>query len=84
MRPLAVFAQRAMQFQCSVVVHKGSECVNGKSPLELMLLAAEQGTELVVEVSGSDAAAALDILADILAAPSLDEPPAEPPLPQKG
>jgi phosphotransferase system HPr-like phosphotransfer protein len=48
-----------------------------------MLLAAEQGTELTLEVAGPDARAALDALAVLLAAPSVDEIP-QPPLPPKG
>src|SRR5438876_6884035 len=77
MRPLTVFAQRAAQFQSTVTVAKGGQRVNGKSPLELMLLAAEQGTELELEVCGADAAAAIDILAELLEARPA-EPPAEP------
>jgi len=51
LRPLAAFAQRAKQFQSTVTVAKNEQRVNGKSPLELMLLAAEQGTELTLEVT---------------------------------
>jgi phosphotransferase system HPr (HPr) family protein len=75
MRPLTMFAQRAGQFQSTVTVAKDDQRVNGKSPLELMLLAAEQGTELTLEVSGPDAEAAIDVLAELLAAPGVDEPP---------
>jgi phosphocarrier protein HPr len=73
MRPLTVFAQRAGQFQSAVTVAKDDQRVNGKSPLELMLLAAEQGTELTLEVCGPDAQAAIDVLAELLAAPGVDE-----------
>jgi phosphocarrier protein len=69
MRPLTAFAQRANQFQSAVTVSKDDQRVNGKSPLELMLLAAEQGTELELEVSGADAEAALEVLAQILGSP---------------
>jgi phosphocarrier protein len=74
MRPLTAFAQRAGQFQCSVTVAKDDQRVNGKSPLELMLLAAQQGTELTLEVCGADAAEALESLAELLAAPGGEEP----------
>ena len=47
LRPLTAFVQAAMRFQSSVHVCKADQRVNGKSALELMLLAAEQGTELV-------------------------------------
>jgi phosphotransferase system HPr (HPr) family protein len=83
MRPLTVFAQRAAQFQSTVSVSKEQQQVNGKSPLELMLLAAQQGTELTLEVCGSDAEAAIEILAQLLAAPGGEEP-TEPPLPKQG
>ena len=78
MRPLTVFAQRAGQFPGTVTVAKDDQRVNGKSPLELMLLAAEQGTELTLEVCGADAEAAIDVLAALLASPPMEEPP-EPP-----
>jgi phosphocarrier protein len=73
MRPITTFYQRAVKFQSAVWVWKDAERINGKSPLELMLLGAEQGTELVLEVSGPDEAAALEVLAAVLAAPSPDE-----------
>jgi len=82
MRPLTVFAQRAGQFQSTVTVAKEGQRVNGKSPLELMLLAAQQGTELVLEVSGSDAGSAIEVLAGLLAAHPTEEP--DSPLPKKG
>jgi phosphocarrier protein HPr len=84
MRPAAAFAKRAAEFQSAVTVAKDDKRVNGKSWLELMLLAAEQGSEVLVEVSGSDARAALPALVELLAAPSMaDDPPAEP-TPPKG
>jgi phosphocarrier protein HPr len=83
MRPATTFAQLAGKFQACVTVCKGETRVNGKSPLELMFLGAEQGTELTIQVSGPDAAAALDALAEIMAASSSDDVPS-PPLPPKG
>jgi phosphocarrier protein HPr len=75
MRPATAFAQRAGQFQSTVTVWKGDQRINGKSPLELMFLGAEQGTELVLEVTGSDAAAAIAVLAEVMEAPSADDIP---------
>jgi phosphocarrier protein len=66
MRPATAFAKAARQFQCAVTLRLNDRCVNGKSQLDLMLLAAEPGTELVLEVTGEDAAAALPILADLI------------------
>jgi phosphotransferase system HPr (HPr) family protein len=73
LRHVRIFAERAGQFPCSVTVAKKSERVNGKSIMELLLLAAEQGTELELEVSGPDAQRAIDELAEVLAAPGLEE-----------
>jgi phosphotransferase system HPr (HPr) family protein len=75
MRPATAFAQLAGKFQSTVTVCKGDQRINGKSPLELMFLGAEQGTELILEVSGSDGLAALEALAELMTAPSLDDIP---------
>ncbi len=74
MRPATAFVQRAEQFAGTVMVAKGEQRVNGKSLWDLLLLAAEQGTELVLEVSGDDAATALDSLAELLTAPAGADP----------
>jgi phosphotransferase system HPr (HPr) family protein len=87
MRPVTLFAQTAGRFQSTVTLWKDNQRVNGKSPLELMVLGAEQGTELTLEVAGPDAPAAIEVLARILAAPSADDLPApedEIPSPPKG
>jgi len=78
MRPVSLFARRAGEFVSQVTVVKGEQRINGKSAFELMLLAAEQGTELVLEVSGPDAAEALDALTEILGAASFEDEPAAP------
>ena len=75
LRPVAAFAKLANQYQSTVTVSKGTRRVNGKSPLELMLLAAQVGSELTLEVQGSDAPQAMEPLAALLAAPSVDEEP---------
>src|SRR5438270_1183198 len=83
MRPQSLFVQLANQFASAVTVCRDNQRVNGKSQWELMLLAAEPGTELVLEVSGPDAAEALTALGDILAATDSEHLP-EPPLRPKG
>src|SRR5579862_6279686 len=55
MRPAMAFAQAAQKFSSSVTVSHGDQSVNGKSLMNLLLLAAEQGTELIVEINGDDA-----------------------------
>lgn len=73
MRPMAAFAQLASRFESSVKVCREGQSVNGKSILDLMLLAAAQGTELTVEVAGPDAQTALDALVALLKAPPEEE-----------
>jgi phosphocarrier protein HPr len=73
MRPAMMFARIATRFRSDVTVRGQNRAVNGKSLLNLMTLAALPGTELVVEVSGEDAAAALPVLTQALAAPSADD-----------
>jgi phosphocarrier protein HPr len=78
MRPMAAFAQLASRFDSSVKVSREGQSVNGKSILDLMLLAAAQGTELTLEVAGPDAQAALDALVQLLKTPVGEEAPEGP------
>lgn len=79
MRPAAAFAKRAREFGCAVRVLRGDQAVNGKSQLDLLLLAAELGTQLTLEVAGDNASEALCALGDLLAAAAVtdDAPPAD-------
>jgi phosphocarrier protein HPr len=62
MRPITSFAELANKFQSNVLVGKdGGDMVNGKSGFLLLGSAlAEQGTPLILEVQGSDAAEAME------------------------
>jgi phosphocarrier protein HPr len=79
MRPMAAFAQLAARFESSVKVSREGQTVNGKSILDLMLLAAAQGSELLLEVAGPDAKDALDALVALLKTPPEEDSP-EPPV----
>src|SRR5262249_37403021 len=59
MRPAAAFAELAAKFNSSVKLARDAQSVDGKNWLELLLLAAEPGTELTLEVAGPDAAQAI-------------------------
>ena len=65
-RPAMQFVQTANRFSSSVAVSKGPEKVNGKSIMELMMLAAMPGTKLRLESEGADADACLDALAELV------------------
>jgi phosphotransferase system HPr (HPr) family protein len=74
MRPMSAFVQLAGKFQSSVqVIRPDGQRIDGKSMLGLLSLAAEQGTELTLEVTGPDAEAALPVLAELMARPSADD-----------
>jgi phosphotransferase system HPr (HPr) family protein len=72
LRPMAAFAELASRFQCNVTVSREDRRVNGKSTLDLMLLAAPPGSELVLEADGPDAAQALEALVLLLQTPTED------------
>jgi phosphotransferase system HPr (HPr) family protein len=74
MRPITNFVETACKFQSEVFLSKeGLDKINGKSPLGLLGLAAEHGTELTLEVDGPDAAEAMTALLDILTRTSVEE-----------
>lgn len=66
-RPATLMAETANGFESEVTIEKGEQVSNGKSIFELMMLAAEAGSRLVVRASGPDAeeaVAALEALVD--------------------
>ena len=65
-RPADMFVKRAVQFQSTIEVIKDNERVDGKSILAILMLAAVAGTELQLEATGDDAAAALDSLEELV------------------
>lgn len=69
MRPMSEFVQVAGQFRSSIHVCRGEKRSNGKSMMELMLLAAEHGSELTLEARGEDADQALEKLAGLFNSP---------------
>jgi|SRR6516165_1394241 phosphocarrier protein len=67
LRPMRAFVELASKFQCQVRVQRNDlEPVDGKSMFGMMLLGAEQGSELTVEVDGPDGSQALDQLVELL------------------
>lgn len=53
-RAAAKFVQTASKFKSSVKIRKNGEEVDGKSILGILLLAASQGSRIVVAVDGVD------------------------------
>jgi phosphotransferase system HPr (HPr) family protein len=68
-RTITPFTRTANQFASAVTLWNGDLKADGKSVMDLICLVAEYGTEVVLEVDGPDAPAAVEPLAAILAAP---------------
>ena len=58
-RPSSMFVKASNRFKSEVWVEKDGEQVNGKSIMGLMMLAAGQGSKLLVSCEGPDAEMAL-------------------------
>ena len=58
-RPASVFVRTANKFESEVTVRKSGETVNGKSIMGLLMLAANEGSTIELEVSGPDAEQAM-------------------------
>ncbi|HXI84787.1 MAG TPA: HPr family phosphocarrier protein [Verrucomicrobiae bacterium] len=58
-RPAALFVKTAHKFTSHITVEKDGEQVNGKSIMGLMMLAAGQGSKLLITAEGADAEAAV-------------------------
>jgi phosphocarrier protein HPr len=68
-RPAMQFVDIANQFQSNVTVHKGGEepCdADGKSVMQMIILAAVEGTPMKIEAEGEDAEQAVKKLAELI------------------
>ena len=66
-RPATAVADLAQQFACAIGLRRDDEEIDGKSIMQIMLLAATQGMELEVIARGEDADAACQALSDLFA-----------------
>lgn len=64
-RPCQLIAMAAQQFHGTVVLSRGSTRADAKSLLELLTLAAEQGTSLELEVTGQDGDGVLEKVSEL-------------------
>ena len=66
-RPAALIVQAAARFKSEIYFSKAEVArVNGKSIMGVMMLAAEQGAQIVVESEGEDAEEAVEELVALL------------------
>lgn len=67
-RASAKFVQLAKSFPCSVELgYDQSQLVNGKSMMQIMTLAATQGTELILKTDGEEAESAYETIVQLIA-----------------
>jgi phosphotransferase system HPr (HPr) family protein len=64
-RPADLLAREARRWQSRIELVAESQRVDGKSILEVLTLAAEAGTRLVVEATGPDAREALEAIGSL-------------------
>src|SRR3954468_17368748 len=66
LRPADLFVRTAMRFQSKVVVTFEGQQIDGRSIVELLMLAARKGTQLTISASGDDAEEALAALVQLV------------------
>jgi phosphocarrier protein len=64
-RPSSKLVQKAAAFKSDVHIRRENQVINGKSIMGVMMLAAAQGTELMISASGADEAQALAALVEL-------------------
>ena len=65
-RPIMKMVEVAQQFAARVTVHASDRSADARSPMELLMLVATQGTRVRLETDGDDAQKALDALASLI------------------
>lgn len=65
-RASAKFVSTAARYQSHIDVTKDSQTINGKSIMGVMMLAAKKGSELTLEIEGTDEVAMEAALVDLI------------------
>ena len=65
-RAAASFVKLASSFDSDILLVYGEQSVNGKSIMGIMMLAASQGTEMLIEVDGTDEREATSALVELI------------------
>jgi phosphocarrier protein HPr len=66
-RPAAEIVKLAAKYKSEITLIKDDTEVNGKSIMGVMMLAAEQGSTLLLRADGPEEVAAIDALAELIA-----------------
>jgi phosphocarrier protein HPr len=75
MRPAMQFVDLASKFDSEINVSNDLTTVDGKSIMQMSMLAATCGTKLKVRAEGADAKEAIDALRNLVEVELFDEPP---------
>ena len=66
-RPATMFAETAARFESDIRIQRdNSETIDGKSVMQMLMLAATNGTQLTIEATGPDAEQAVQALCDLI------------------
>jgi phosphocarrier protein HPr len=77
MRPAMQFVDISNQYQSTITVSNGQTSVDGKSIMQMSMLAATCGTRLSIKAEGEDAAKAVEALRELVEAKKFGEPTPE-------
>jgi len=75
MRPAMQFVDIASQFDCDITVSNSETNVDGKSIMQMSMLAATCGSKLKIKAEGADAQQAIDALQKLVEEKMFGEPP---------
>ncbi len=67
-RPAAMLVQEASRFRSEIKILKEDMEVNGKSIMGVMMLAAEEGSEIIIRAEGEDEREAVEKLVELIEA----------------
>jgi phosphocarrier protein HPr len=74
MRPAMQFVDVANQFDCDITISNVKTDADGKSIMQMSMLAATCGTKLRIRAEGADAQQAVDALRELVEEKHFDEP----------
>jgi phosphocarrier protein HPr len=75
MRPAMQFVDTASRFDCDIIVSNGQTNADGKSIMQMSMLAATCGTRLHLRAEGPEAVQALEALRELVEVRTFGEPP---------
>jgi len=74
MRPAMMFVDIASQYVCDITVSNDETSVDGKSIMQISVLAATYGTKLKIRAEGIDSEKAIESLRELVEDKMFDEP----------